>query len=150
MHIVSKTGHNFFTWSKFCHFFWNFLIKTDLWLLRQFSTLVIIFNLFWTWPVPYGPPVAPKSQQNLSKTLGDSGKILLTLANSDRLWMTFDGSGWLWLSARVSQNQPESSKVIQSRSELVRVSQILPESARVLDRLGALADFLARIAGCSF
>ena len=42
-------------------------------------------------------------------------------------------------SARVSQSQPESSKVIQCRSESARVSKILPESARVLDRFwGAL------------
>ena len=48
----------------------------------------------------------------------------------------------LWRTARVSQSQPESSKVIQRRSESARVSKILPESARVLGMLWALADFL--------
>ena len=35
MHIVSKTSNIFFTFSKFCDFFWNVLIKTDLSLFRQ-------------------------------------------------------------------------------------------------------------------
>ena len=38
----------FFTLSKYCDFFRNALIKTDLSLFRQLWGYINIFNLFWT------------------------------------------------------------------------------------------------------
>ena len=56
MHIVSKTGHIFSTLSKFCDFFWNALIKTNLSLSRQLCGHSNSFQSLLDATCFYGPP----------------------------------------------------------------------------------------------
>ena len=110
--------------SHFCDLFWNVTMIMNICFMWQYGGQSNNFAPFLSKTYSIGAPRGPQKSardQNLSKTLADSGRIWLNLVDSD----TLDDFWWIWLtlvtladsgcppeSVRVSQSQPVSAVVV--------------------------------------
>ena len=86
----------------------------------NFAARVFILHQFPPKKKIWGPPGAPKSQQEPKNFL----KLFLNLADSGWLWMTLDDFWCLWLTLAVSQSHQKSTRVGQSQPESARICHI--------------------------